>query len=43
MLKKTIFAIFSLLILSSLVGCNTTAGVGKDVEAGGQAIQRSAE
>lgn len=43
MLKKTIFAIFSLLILSSLVGCNTTAGVGKDVQAGGEAIQRSAE
>ncbi|UAN57910.1 entericidin A/B family lipoprotein [Serratia sp. JSRIV004] len=43
MLKKTMFAIFSLLILSSLVGCNTTEGVGKDVEAGGQAIQRSAQ
>ncbi|TQI78396.1 entericidin B [Serratia fonticola] len=43
MLKKTIVAIFSLLILSSLAGCNTTEGVGKDVEAGGKAIQRSAE
>lgn len=43
MLKKTVFTIFSLLILSSLVGCNTTEGVGKDVEAGGQAIQRSAQ
>lgn len=44
MLKKSIIAIFSVLMLSSLLSaCNTTRGVGKDVEAGGQAIQRSTQ
>lgn len=44
MLKKSIVAIFSVLVLSSvLAGCNTTRGVGEDVSAGGQAIQRSAQ
>ncbi|ANS40824.1 entericidin A/B family lipoprotein [Serratia inhibens] len=43
MLKKSIIAIFSLMILASLTACNTTKGVGKDVQAGGEAIQRSAE
>lgn len=44
MLKKSIAAIFSVLILSSLLSaCNTTRGVGEDVEAGGQAIQNSAD
>ena len=42
MLKKSIAAIFSVLVLSSLLtACNTTRGVGEDVEAGGQAIQSS--
>ena len=37
-------AIFSVLVLSSLLSaCNTTRGVGEDVEAGGQAIQRTAQ
>lgn len=43
MLKKSIIALFSLMILSSLTACNTTRGVGEDVSAGGQAIQRSAQ
>ncbi|MGB8665461.1 MAG: entericidin A/B family lipoprotein [Serratia inhibens] len=43
MLKKSIIAIFSLMLLASLTACNTTKGVGKDVQAGGEAIQRSAE
>ncbi|AFR05156.1 entericidin B [Pectobacterium brasiliense] len=43
MLKKAFVAIFSLVILSAVVGCNTTRGVGEDVEAGGKAIQRSAQ
>ncbi|EFE97594.1 MULTISPECIES: entericidin A/B family lipoprotein [Serratia] len=43
MLKKSIIAIFSVLVLSSLTACNTTEGVGKDVQAGGEAIQRSAQ
>jgi len=42
MLKKSIVTIFSVLLLSSLLSaCNTTRGVGEDVEAGGQAIQNS--
>ena len=42
MLKKSIAAIFSVLVLSSLLtACNTTRGVGEDVEAGGQAIKNS--
>ncbi|MGC0878619.1 entericidin A/B family lipoprotein [Pantoea agglomerans] len=42
MLKKSIAAIFSVLVISSLLtACNTTRGVGEDVEAGGQAIQNS--
>ncbi|WP_437611890.1 entericidin A/B family lipoprotein [Erwinia sp. V71] len=44
MFKKSIAAIFSVLILSSLLSaCNTTRGMGEDVEAGGKAIQRSAQ
>ncbi|MFI8414900.1 entericidin A/B family lipoprotein [Serratia sp. NPDC078593] len=43
MMKKSIIAIFSLLVLSSLTACNTTEGIGKDVQAGGEAIQRSAQ
>jgi entericidin B len=42
MLKKSLFVVVSLLILSSLTACNTTRGVGEDVSAGGQAIQRTA-
>ncbi|AIR87645.1 entericidin A/B family lipoprotein [Erwinia sp. S63] len=44
MLKKSIVAILSVLVLSSvLTACNTTRGVGEDVQAGGKAIQRSAQ
>ncbi|KAA8995363.1 entericidin A/B family lipoprotein [Affinibrenneria salicis] len=43
MLKKSLVAIFSVLVLTAVVGCNTTQGIGKDVQAGGEAIQRSAQ
>lgn len=43
MLKKSIAIIFSLLVISSLGACNTTKGVGKDVQSAGSAIERSAE
>ncbi|TKI08503.1 entericidin A/B family lipoprotein [Martelella alba] len=43
MLKKSVLALASLLLLSALTACNTTRGVGEDVSAGGRAIQRSAE
>ncbi|WP_066567136.1 entericidin A/B family lipoprotein [Snodgrassella sp. CFCC 13594] len=35
-----------LLVLASaalLAGCNTVSGVGKDIKAGGQAVQNAAE
>ena len=35
MLKKSIIAIFSLMILTSLTAC-TTRGVGEDIQAGGK-------
>jgi len=31
------------LMIALLAGCETVAGLGQDVEAGGQAIQRTAE
>ncbi|WP_409311213.1 entericidin A/B family lipoprotein [Pectobacterium sp. B1J-3] len=43
MLKKSLVAIFSVVILSAVVGCNTARGIGQDVESGGKAIQRSAQ
>ncbi len=43
MLKKSILAIASVVLLSSLLSaCNTTRGVGEDVSAGGHAISRAA-
>lgn len=43
-MKKSLVAILSVLVLSSvLTACNTTRGVGEDVEAGGKAIQKSAD
>jgi entericidin B len=30
-------------LAAATTGCNTMAGVGKDLEAGGQAIQRAAK
>ena len=41
-MKKSIVAVLSVLVLSSvLTACNTTRGVGEDVEAGGKAIHKS--
>ncbi|CCP08525.1 hypothetical protein BN440_3533 [Erwinia amylovora MR1] len=43
-MKKSLVALLSVLVLSSvLTACNTTRGVGEDVEAGGKAIQRSTQ
>lgn len=43
-MKKSVLAILSVLVLSSvLTACNTTRGVGEDIEAGGQAIQKSTQ
>ncbi|EMD6373865.1 entericidin A/B family lipoprotein [Morganella morganii] len=43
MLNKICFFACSLVVVLSLTACNTTKGVGKDVQAGGEAIQRAAE
>ncbi|MBG6245976.1 ECN family pore-forming entericidin [Candidatus Symbiopectobacterium sp. 'North America'] len=40
MFKKSVLILASLLMLSALTACNTTRGIGQDVEAGGKAIQR---
>ncbi|BET42101.1 lipoprotein toxin entericidin B [Atlantibacter hermannii] len=43
MIKKTIAAFFSLVVLSSLLtACNTTRGVGEDIQDGGSAISGAA-
>lgn len=43
MLKKSIAAFFTLLVLSSvLAGCNTTKGMGQDISEGGNAISGAA-
>lgn len=41
-MKHTIaIVLLSLFALSLLAGCNTIRGAGEDIEAGGEAIQRS--
>jgi len=43
MLKKSILAVVSVVVVASLLSaCNTTRGVGEDISAGGNAIQKSA-
>jgi entericidin B len=43
MIKKTIAAFFTLLVLSSVLsGCNTTKGMGEDISDGGSAISGAA-
>lgn len=40
---KTIATILTAALLGFLGGCNTMEGVGQDVQAGGKAIERSAD
>ena len=40
-MKKGIFALLTAAALVFATGCNTVAGIGKDIEKGGEAIQRS--
>ncbi|UYG00461.1 MULTISPECIES: entericidin A/B family lipoprotein [unclassified Halomonas] len=43
-MKKLLAVSFIMLIsASALAGCNTISGAGKDVQAGGQAVQDAAE
>jgi entericidin B len=39
---KKLGAVFLMLVYATLVGCNTMAGLGKDVERGGEKIQGEA-
>ncbi|MCL1824944.1 MAG: entericidin A/B family lipoprotein [Betaproteobacteria bacterium] len=44
MKRGTLFCIILLMVfVSGLTACNTVRGVGKDVEAGGKAIQRASQ
>lgn len=40
-MKKGIFAVLTLAAIVFATGCNTVAGIGKDIEKGGEAIQKS--
>ena len=41
---KSVLALIPIIVLSTVLSaCNTTRGVGEDVEAGGKAIQRTAQ
>jgi entericidin B len=40
---KAIAAIICAAVLGMLAGCNTVEGAGKDVKAGGAAVERAAE
>jgi entericidin B len=41
MMKKGIFAALTMVAIVFATGCNTVAGIGKDLEKGGEAIQKS--
>ncbi len=40
---KTLAAILAATVLSFVAGCNTMEGAGKDVQAGGRAVERAAD
>lgn len=40
-MKKCIFFVLTVATLISATGCNTVQGIGRDIEKGGEAIQRS--
>ena len=42
-MKKLILAIVSVIAVIGLSACNTVKGVGKDIEQGGEAIQKAAK
>jgi len=42
-MKRITLAVLCLFALIPLVGCNTVAGVGKDLEKGGEAIQKATQ
>ncbi len=40
-MKKCVFFVLTVATLISATGCNTVQGIGRDIEKGGEAIQRS--
>ncbi len=42
-MKKILTLFMGLIFISTLAGCNTFSGAGKDLQKGGKAITRSAE
>jgi entericidin B len=40
---KALIALISALVLGLLAGCNTIEGMGKDVKATGQAVEKAAD
>ncbi|MBK8199629.1 MAG: entericidin A/B family lipoprotein [Acidobacteria bacterium] len=42
-MKKIVAALFVVAMLPSLTACNTVKGVGKDVQAGGEAVEEVAK
>jgi len=40
-MKKVLFAVLTVAGLFALSACNTIQGIGKDIEKGGEAIQRA--
>jgi entericidin B len=42
-MKKFAIVLFAIVSASVLLGCNTVHGLGKDIEKGGQAIERAAK
>ena len=41
MLKKFVSVLAALAVLGTVSACNTVAGIGKDIEKGGEAIQKA--
>ena len=42
-MKKLMAALSGLFFVAGLAGCNTMSGLGQDIEAGGEKLERSAE
>ncbi len=41
-MKKLVAALFAVALIPALTACNTVKGVGKDVQAGGEAVEEVA-
>jgi predicted small secreted protein len=42
-MKRIVLAVLSAFALGALAGCNTMEGLGKDIQKGGEAIEKAAE